>query len=132
MFVGVIASCLLLAGVFWGMACACRQSKKPHKRQKVQKYALIGTQDEEAANCEFKLIPLLKLKSYNYASFTRLDSRNTSLTESETDSDVLFETRSKSNGIAKHKGHHNSSSQGSSGREGNKYAITKLGRKIKA
>lgn len=57
-FVGVIASCLLLAGVFWGMACACRQSKKPHKRQKVQKYALIGTQDEEAANCKFELCSL--------------------------------------------------------------------------
>lgn len=65
----------------------------------------------------------------NFATLSRVDSRNTSLTESETDSDVLFETRSKSNGIGKHKGHH-SSSQGS-GREGNKYALTKLGRKIK-
>lgn len=110
-FVGVIASCLLLSGIFWGIACACRQSKKPRMRQKVQKYALIGTQDEEAANY----------------------SRNTSLTESETDSDVLFETRSKSNGIGKHKGHHSNShgSGSSTGRDGNKYAVTKLGRKIK-
>ncbi|XP_060659533.1 dyslexia-associated protein KIAA0319-like protein [Drosophila nasuta] len=111
-FVGVIASCLLLSGIFWGIACACRQSKKPRLRQKVQKYALIGAQDEEAANY----------------------SRNTSLTESETDSDVLFETRSKSNGIGKHKGHHSSShgSGSSAGRDGNKFAVTKLGRKIKA
>ncbi|XP_030570420.1 dyslexia-associated protein KIAA0319-like protein [Drosophila novamexicana] len=109
-FVGVISSCLLLSGIFWGIACACRQTKKPRMRQKVQKYALIGTQDEEAANY----------------------SRNTSLTESETDSDVLFETRSKSNGIGKRKANHSSShGSGSGGREGNKYAVTKLGRKIK-
>ncbi|EDW69797.2 dyslexia-associated protein KIAA0319-like protein [Drosophila virilis] len=109
-FVGVISSCLLLSGIFWGIACACRQTKKPRMRQKVQKYALIGTQDEEAANY----------------------SRNTSLTESETDSDVLFETRSKSNGIGKRKANHSSSQgSGSAGREGNKYAATKLGRKIK-
>ncbi|KAL7732580.1 hypothetical protein ACLKA6_019208 [Drosophila palustris] len=115
-FVGVIASCLLLSGIFWGIACACRQTKKPRMRQKVQKYSLIGAQDEEAANY----------------------SRNTSLTESETDSDVLFETRSKSNGIGKHKGHHSSSHMGSgsgssAGRDGNqKYANSKMGRKIKA
>jgi len=69
----------------------------------------------------------------NFVTFK--DSRNTSLTESETDSDVLFETRSKSNGIGKHKGHQSSShgSSGSSaGRDGNnKYANSKLGRKIK-
>ncbi|XP_001352876.3 dyslexia-associated protein KIAA0319 [Drosophila pseudoobscura] len=120
-FVGVIVGCLLLSGVFWGIACACRQSKKPRLRQKVQKYALIGNQDEEAANY----------------------SRTTSLTESETDSDVLFETRTKPshNGIGGKHGHksahgHGSSgggSGGSSGREGHsKYAVTKLGRKIKA
>lgn len=111
-FVGVIVGCLLLSGVFWGIACACRQSKKPRQRQKVQKYALIGNQDEEAAGY----------------------SRNTSLTESETDSDVLFETRTKSNGLGKHKPHHHGSSggSGSSGREGHKYSMQKLGRKIKA
>nr|XP_016933919.1 dyslexia-associated protein KIAA0319-like protein [Drosophila suzukii] len=116
-FVGVIVGCLLLSGVFWGIACACRQSKKPRLRQKVQKYSLIGNKDEEAANY----------------------SRNTSLTESETDSDVLFETRTKSNGLGKHKSH-NSHSHGhgssggslSSGREGHKYGTQKLGRKIKA
>ncbi|EDV96852.1 GH16502 [Drosophila grimshawi] len=111
-FVGVIGGCLLLSGIFWGIACACRTTKKPRMRQKVQKYALIGTQDEEAANY----------------------SRNTSLTESETDSDVLFETRSKSNGIGgKHKAQHsNSHGSSSTGRDGTKYAVTKLGRKIKA
>ncbi|KAH8303932.1 hypothetical protein KR059_003862 [Drosophila kikkawai] len=115
-FVGVIVGCLLLSGVFWGIACACRQSKKPRLRQKVQKYALIGNQDEEAA-------------SY---------SRNTSLTESETDSDVLFETRTKSNGgLGKHRSHnHNGGSSGgsggSSGRDGHKLMAQKLGRKIKA
>jgi len=55
-FVGVIVGCLLLSGVFWGIACACRQSKKPRLRQKVQKYSLIGNKDEEAANCEYTLI----------------------------------------------------------------------------
>lgn len=62
------------------------------------------------------------------------DSRNTSLTESETDSDVLFETRTKSNGLGKHKSHHHGSSggSGSSGREGHKYSMQKMGRKIKA
>ncbi|EDV50405.1 dyslexia-associated protein KIAA0319 [Drosophila erecta] len=116
-FVGVIVGCLLLSGVFWGIACACRQSKKPRLRQKVQKYSLIGNKDEEAANY----------------------SRNTSLTESETDSDVLFETRTKSNGLGKHKshnshshGHGSSGGSGSSGRDGHKYGTQKLGRKIKA
>ncbi|ALC43405.1 CG7565 [Drosophila busckii] len=113
-FVFVIAGCLMLSGLFWGIACACRQSKKPRLRQKVQKYALIGAQDEEAANY----------------------SRNTSLTESETDSDVLFETRSKSNGIGKHKSRTGAGtgagSSSSSMRDGHKYAVTKLGRKIKA
>ncbi|XP_016974846.2 dyslexia-associated protein KIAA0319-like protein [Drosophila rhopaloa] len=116
-FVGVIVGCLLLSGVFWGIACACRQSKKPRLRQKVQKYSLIGNKDEEAANY----------------------SRNTSLTESETDSDVLFETRTKSNGLGKHKshnshshGHGSSGGSGSSGRDGHKYGTQKMGRKIKA
>ncbi|XP_017053153.1 LOW QUALITY PROTEIN: dyslexia-associated protein KIAA0319-like protein [Drosophila ficusphila] len=116
-FVGVIVCCLLLSGVFWGIACACRQSKKPRLRQKVQKYSLIGNKDEEAANY----------------------SRNTSLTESETDSDVLFETRTKSNGLGKHKshnshnhGHGSSGGSGSSGRDSHKYGAQKLGRKIKA
>lgn len=52
---GVIVGCLLLSGVFWGIACACRQSKKPRQRQKVQKYALIGNQDEEAAGCKYNI-----------------------------------------------------------------------------
>ncbi|XP_068142854.1 LOW QUALITY PROTEIN: dyslexia-associated protein KIAA0319 [Drosophila tropicalis] len=118
-FVGVIFTCLLLSGVFWAIACACRQTKtKPRLRQKVQKYALIGNQDEEAIN------------------YSR-----TSLTESETDSDVLFETRTKSNGKIPHRssahgGHSsggNGTGSGSSGREtGHKYQINKLGRKIKA
>jgi len=71
--------------------------------------------------------------------FSLADSRNTSLTESETDSDVLFETRTKSNGLGKHKshnshshGHGSSGGSGSSGRDGHKYGTQKLGRKIKA
>ncbi|XP_030385510.1 dyslexia-associated protein KIAA0319 [Scaptodrosophila lebanonensis] len=109
-FVGVITGCLLLSGIFWGIACACRQSKKPRMRQKVQKYALIGTQDEEAANY----------------------SRTTSLTESETDSDVLFETRTKPNGLGKHKAHNSHGGGAANQHSNNKYAVTKLGRKIKA
>ncbi|XP_053957907.1 dyslexia-associated protein KIAA0319-like protein [Anastrepha ludens] len=106
-FVGVIISFLLLSGLFWGITCACRQSKKPPKRPKLQKYSLIGNNDEEAPQF----------------------CRTTTLSDSETDSDVLFETRTKPNGIlrssnaAKHN-KHNSHGQ-------NKYAITKLGRKVK-
>ncbi|XP_036328233.1 dyslexia-associated protein KIAA0319-like protein [Rhagoletis pomonella] len=106
-FVGVIMSFLLLSGLFWGITCACRQSKKPPKRPKLQKYSLIGNNDEEAPQF----------------------CRTTSLSDSETDSDVLFETRTKPNGIlrssnaAKHSKHH--------GHAPNKYAITKLGRKVK-
>lgn len=65
-FVGVISTCLLLSGIFWGIACACRQTKKPRSmRQKVQKYALIGAQDEEAANCKWRQNILLR-ERYTY------------------------------------------------------------------
>ncbi|XP_073820861.1 dyslexia-associated protein KIAA0319-like protein [Musca autumnalis] len=101
-FVGVIVTLLMLSAVFWGIAIACRQSKKPRSRPKVQKYSLIGAQDEEAPN------------------YSR-----TSLTDSETDSDVLFESRSKSNGILrlngvsknKHNGHDRSKYPGKHGRK---------------
>lgn len=58
----MIVGCLLLSGVFWGIACACRQSKKPRLRQKVQKYSLIGNKDEEAANCKYQCHLLLVAK----------------------------------------------------------------------
>ncbi|KAI8125977.1 hypothetical protein FF38_10153 [Lucilia cuprina] len=102
-FVGVIVSLLILSAIFWVIAVACRQSKKPRSRPKVQKYSLIGTQDEEAQNY----------------------SRATSLTDSETDSDVLFESRSKSNGSlrlngtskTKHNGHDRAKYPGKHGRK---------------
>lgn len=52
-FVAIIMSFLLLSGLFWGITCACRQTKKPPKRPKLQKYSLIGNNDEEAPQCEF-------------------------------------------------------------------------------
>ncbi|XP_013097852.1 dyslexia-associated protein KIAA0319-like protein [Stomoxys calcitrans] len=103
-FVGVIVSLLLLSAIFWGIAIACRQTKKPRSRPKVQKYSLIGTQDEEAPN------------------YSR-----TSLTDSETDSDVLFESRSKSNGILRLNG---TSKNRQNGHDRSKYP-GKHGRKIK-
>ncbi|XP_075153947.1 dyslexia-associated protein KIAA0319-like protein [Haematobia irritans] len=103
-FVGVIVSLLLMSAVFWGIAIACRQTKKPRSRPKVQKYSLIGTQDEEAPN------------------YSR-----TSLTDSETDSDVLFESRSKSNGILRLNG---TSKNRQNGHDRSKYS-GKNGRKVK-
>ncbi|CAD6999550.1 dyslexia-associated protein KIAA0319-like protein [Ceratitis capitata] len=104
-FVGTITSFLLLSAFFWGITCARRQTKKPPKRPKLQKYSLIGNNDEEAPQF----------------------CRTTSLSDSETDSDVLFETRTKPNGILRNTAKntkHNSHGQ-------NKYTITKLGRKVK-
>lgn len=54
-FVGVIVTLLMLSALFWGIAIACRQTKKPRSRPKVQKYSLIGTQDEEAPSCKYTL-----------------------------------------------------------------------------
>ncbi|KAL9928695.1 dyslexia-associated protein KIAA0319-like protein [Glossina fuscipes fuscipes] len=76
-FVAAFVALLLLSTLFWGIAVACRQTKKPRSRPKLQKYSLIGTQDTEAPNF----------------------CRTNSLSDSDTDSDVLFESRSKSNGI---------------------------------
>lgn len=95
-FVGVIVSLLILSAIFWVIAMACRQSKKPRSRPKVQKYSLIGTQDEEAPNCKLNLNKIKK--NYLKLNFFADSRTNTSLTDSETDSDVLFESRSKSNG----------------------------------
>lgn len=50
-------------------------------------------------------------------------TRGTSLSDSETDSDVLFESRSKSNGILR--------SNGSLKNGQSKYSVTRLGRRIK-
>lgn len=52
-----------------------------------------------------------------------LVTRGTSLSDSETDSDVLFESRSKSNGILR--------SNGSLKNGQSKYSVTRLGRRIK-
>lgn len=103
--VAVIVGFLLLSGLFWGISCACRTTaKKPRSRPKVQKYSLLGSQEEELPT------------PYN---------RTTSLTDSETDSDVVFETRSKPNGILRSNGAPRNNSHTS------KYATTKIGRKIK-
>uniref|UniRef100_A0A034WJP2 Dyslexia-associated protein KIAA0319-like protein n=1 Tax=Bactrocera dorsalis TaxID=27457 RepID=A0A034WJP2_BACDO len=106
-FVGIIMSFLLLSGLFWGITCACRQTKKPPKRPKLQKYSLIGNNDEEAPQF----------------------CRTTSLSDSETDSDVLFETRTKPNGILRSSNATKHSKHNSHGP--NKYGLTKLGRKVK-
>lgn len=103
--VAIIVGFLLLSGLFWGISCACRtSSKKPRTRPKVQKYSLLGSQEEELPT------------PYN---------RTTSLTDSETDSDVVFETRSKPNGILRSNGTPRTNNHTS------KYATTKIGRKIK-
>lgn len=104
-FVGVIVFLLLLSILFWVIAVACKQSKKPRTRPKLQKYSLIGTQDEEAPPY----------------------CRTTSLTDSETDSDVLFESRSKSNGILRLNG---VAKNKNNCQERNKYQ-GKHGRKVK-
>ncbi|XP_037957769.1 dyslexia-associated protein KIAA0319-like protein [Teleopsis dalmanni] len=108
-FVSVIMCFLLLSIILWGIVCACKKSKlksrpKARSRPKVQKYSLIGNQDEEGGH------------------FGRVSS----LTDSDTDSDVLFETRTKPNGILRLNGNKNKHNNGQ-----NKYAITKLGRKVK-
>uniref|UniRef100_T1GY78 PKD/Chitinase domain-containing protein n=1 Tax=Megaselia scalaris TaxID=36166 RepID=T1GY78_MEGSC len=77
----VIIACfivfLLLSGMFCAITCFCRKSKKPRSRPKAQKYSPLGSHDEEAP-------PL---------------PRTTVLSDSDTDSDVVFENQPKLNGI---------------------------------
>lgn len=78
-------------------------------------------------NVSFVLIFSLKKLFKFLLLFSLLVCRTTSLSDSETDSDVLFETRTKPNGILRNTAKntkHNSHGQ-------NKYTITKLGRKVK-
>uniref|UniRef100_A0A1A9WUV5 MANSC domain-containing protein n=1 Tax=Glossina brevipalpis TaxID=37001 RepID=A0A1A9WUV5_9MUSC len=104
-FVAAFVGLLLLSSLFWGIAVACRQTKKPRSRPKLQKYSLIGTQDTEAP------------------SYSR-----TSLSDSDTDSDVLFESRSKSNGILRINGNLKSNKQNGLDRSKNS---SRHGRKVK-
>ncbi|XP_055375563.1 dyslexia-associated protein KIAA0319-like protein isoform X2 [Condylostylus longicornis] len=102
--IGLFVGFLMLSGFFWSLLCFCRKqrqrTKKKRTRPKKQKYAPLVTQEDE-------------LPSYH---------RGTSLTDSETDSDVLFESNSKQNGNLRQNGANRSSSR---------YSKTRLGRKIK-
>ncbi|XP_021701542.1 dyslexia-associated protein KIAA0319-like protein [Aedes aegypti] len=105
--IGVFIVFLVLSGICWGITCLCRRSSKPRTRSKTQKYSLLGTQDDE--------LP----------SFTRT---GTTMSDSETDSDVLFESRSKQNGIPPGR----VKLANGDVRNGHaKYNTTRLGRRIK-
>uniref|UniRef100_A0A1Q3FBJ4 Putative serine-type protease inhibitor n=2 Tax=Culex tarsalis TaxID=7177 RepID=A0A1Q3FBJ4_CULTA len=110
--IGVFIVFLLLSGICWGITCLCRRTAKPRTRSKTQKYSLLAHDDE--------------LPSYNRAG--------TALSESETDSDVLFESRSKQpNGLVHGTGRSGSSLPNGETRNGHtKYSTTRLGRRIKA
>ncbi|XP_055595253.1 dyslexia-associated protein KIAA0319-like protein [Uranotaenia lowii] len=116
--IGVFIVFLILSGICWGITCLCRRSSsnKPRSRSKTQKYSLIGSHEAE-------------MPSYS----------RTTLSDSETDSDVLFESRSKPNGFpAGRPGSGASGSvaglvNGDVNRNGHtKYNTTRLGRRIKA
>lgn len=43
---------LFFSGVCWGITCLCRRSYKPRTRSKLQKYALLGTDEENHKACK--------------------------------------------------------------------------------
>ncbi|XP_055539334.1 dyslexia-associated protein KIAA0319-like protein [Wyeomyia smithii] len=106
--IGVFIMFLILSGICWGITCLCRRPAKPRVRSKTQKYSLLGTHEDE-------------LPSFNRTG--------TALSDSETDSDVLFESRSKHNGVP---GRVPSGLPNGEVRNGHaKYSTTRLGRRIK-
>lgn len=63
--IGVFIGFLLLSGFFWGISCLCRRTAyKPRTRSKPQKYALIGSHEDELPSC--KLISIYFLKTINF------------------------------------------------------------------
>uniref|UniRef100_A0A6B2EFS6 Putative serine-type protease inhibitor n=1 Tax=Phlebotomus kandelakii TaxID=1109342 RepID=A0A6B2EFS6_9DIPT len=100
--IGIFVLFLVLSGICWGITCMCRKTRShPRLRNKPTKYSLLGTHDDE-------LPP---------------SRRGTVLSETDTDSDVLFETRSKQNGSVRLNGDARNSA--------NKYSVTRLGRRVK-
>uniref|UniRef100_A0A1L8D917 Putative serine-type protease inhibitor n=1 Tax=Nyssomyia neivai TaxID=330878 RepID=A0A1L8D917_9DIPT len=98
--IGIFVLFLILSGICWSITCMCRKTRR-RTRNKPTKYSLLGSHDDE-------LPP---------------SRRGTVLSETDTDSDVLFETRSKQNGSAR--------LNGDARNAGNKYAVTRLGRRVK-
>uniref|UniRef100_A0A182P486 MANSC domain-containing protein n=1 Tax=Anopheles epiroticus TaxID=199890 RepID=A0A182P486_9DIPT len=112
--VGLLIVFFVLSGICWGITCLCRRSAKPRARPKPQKYSLLQTHDEE-------------LPSFNRAG--------TTISDSETDSDVLFESRSRQNGLLPGRSGNGGLPNGElrNGSTGHpKYGVTRLGRRIKA
>ncbi|XP_050082789.1 dyslexia-associated protein KIAA0319-like protein [Anopheles aquasalis] len=114
--VGVLIVFFVLSGICWGITCLCRRTPKPRTRPKPQKYSLLQTNDEE-------------LPSFNRAGPNNSDT--------ETDSDVLFESRSqRHNGllpVGRNGGIPNGELRnGGNGTGHPKYGVTRLGRRIKA
>ncbi|XP_058057134.1 dyslexia-associated protein KIAA0319-like protein [Anopheles bellator] len=116
--VGVLIVFFVLSGICWGITCLCRRTPKPRTRPKPQKYSLLQTNDEE-------------LPSFNRAG--------TNLSDTDSDSDVLFESRSRHNGLlpvgrSGNGGLPNGELRNGTGAAGGhpKYGVTRLGRRIKA
>ncbi|KFB46235.1 AGAP008639-PA-like protein [Anopheles sinensis] len=115
--VGLLIVFFVLSGICWGITCLCRRTAKPRTRPKPQKYSLLQTHDEE-------------LPSFNRAG--------TTVSDTETDSDVLFESRSRHNGLLPGRSGNGAIPNGelrngsSSGGGHPKYGVTRLGRRIKA
>lgn len=51
--IGVFLGFLSISGCCWGLTCMCRRTRKPRTRTKPQKYALLGTQEDEIPSCKF-------------------------------------------------------------------------------
>ncbi|XP_059616383.1 dyslexia-associated protein KIAA0319-like protein [Phlebotomus argentipes] len=97
--IGIFVLFLVLSGICWGITCMCRRTRSHSRsRSKPTKYSLLGSHDDE-------LPP---------------SRRGTVLSETDTDSDVLF---SKQNGSTRLNGDARNSA--------NKYSVTRLGRRVK-
>lgn len=126
---------MLISVICWALTCYCRTSK-PRPRVKTQKYALLESQDNEVPSCKY----LFQMNRHSY--FTRFHfelvdnkvfqtihfylsvNRAVSLSESDTDSDVLFENQHKPNGVHRNNGIIKNCHK--------TYTTTRLGRRIEA
>lgn len=126
--VGVLACFLFITAICWGLTYFCRRRPRTRNRTKPQKYSLLETNEHENPTRKTFLNTNYnrdRLKNVSNLCFVDISvARANTLSDSETDSDVLFESKTKLNGILR--------TNGTSKNGIPKYATTRLGRRIKA
>lgn len=122
--IGIFVVFLCTSFCCWGITRSCKTAKKPALRQRIkpQKYSPLGTHDDEAPSCKYFFLPSFRIGLLYFNKFYLVTvTRSTpTLSDSETDSDIVFESHTKPNGILR-----NGSSSSRNGK------TTRLGRRIK-